>query len=127
MNSWGKKADGTKASVLAEALDKATGKFLENNKSPGRKVHELDNRGSHFYLTMYWAKALAEQSKDIELQNKFKKLADALRENEGKILIELNSAQGKPMDIGGYYRPNKDLAFKAMRPSETFNSIMESL
>jgi len=123
----GKKADGTKASVLAEALDKATGKFLENNKSPGRKVHELDNRGSHFYLTMYWAKALADQSKDTELQNKFKKLADALRENEGKILIELNSAQGKPMDIGGYYRPNKDLAFKAMRPSDTFNSLMESL
>jgi len=123
----GQKTNSIKASVLAEALEKAIGKFLENNKSPGRKVHELDNRGSHFYLTMYWAKALADQSKDTELQNKFKKLADALHENEGKILIELNSAQGKPMDIGGYYRPNKDLAFKAMRPSDTFNSLMESL
>ncbi len=123
----GQKTNSIKASVLAEALEKATGKFLENNKSPGRKVHELDNRGSHFYLTMYWAEALAEQHRDVDLRSKFKELADALHENEGKILIELNSAQGKPVDIGGYYRPNKDLASKAMQPSETFNSIMGAL
>ncbi|OQA60798.1 MAG: Isocitrate dehydrogenase (NADP) [bacterium ADurb.Bin270] len=123
----GQKTNSIKASVLAEALEKAIGKFLENNKSPGRKVHELDNRGSHFYLTMYWAEALAEQHRDVDLRSKFKELADALHENEGKILIELNSAQGKPVDIGGYYRPNKDLASKAMQPSETFNSIMGAL
>jgi isocitrate dehydrogenase len=116
-----------KAKVLAEALDKATSKFLLNNKSPSRIVNELDNRGSHFYLTLYWAQALAEQTKDKELQNRFKKLAKDLEDNEEKIIKELNAAQGKPVDLGGYYKPNFELATKAMRPSPTFNAAIEAL
>jgi len=116
-----------KAKVLAEALDKATAKFLLNNKSPSRKVNEIDNRGSHFYLTLYWAQALAEQTKDTELQARFKRLAKVLAENEEKITKELLAAQGKPVDLGGYYKPNFELATKAMRPSETFNAAIEEL
>ena len=92
-----------KAKVLADALDKATAKFLLENKSPSRVVNEMDNRGSHFYLTLYWAQALAEQNKDVELQTRFTKLAKELSENEDKINDELLAAQGKPVDIGGYY------------------------
>jgi isocitrate dehydrogenase len=116
-----------KAKVLAQALDKATSKFLINNKSPSRVVNEIDNRGSHFYLTMYWAEALAEQTKDPELQARFTKLAKELVENEDKITNELLAAQGKPVDLGGYYKPNFEMASKAMRPSATFNAAIESL
>jgi isocitrate dehydrogenase len=116
-----------KAKVLAEALDKATAKFLLNNKSPSRKVNEIDNRGSHFYLTLYWAQALAEQTKDPELQSRFTRLAKELADNEEKIASELLAAQGKSVELGGYYKPNLELTTKAMRPSETFNSAIEAL
>ncbi len=116
-----------KAKVLADTLDQATAKFLLNNKSPSRKVNELDNRGSHFYLTLYWAQALAEQTKDAELQTRFAKLAQELADNEAEIIDEMNAAQGQPVDLGGYYKPNIELVTKAMRPSATFNAIIESL
>lgn len=114
-----------RAKVLGETLDQATGKFLEEGKSPSRKVNELDNRGSHFYLALYWAEALAAQGKDPELREIFGKVATALAENEAKIVEELNSAQGSPVDIGGYYKPDADKTSKAMRPSQTFNEILE--
>jgi len=116
-----------KAKILGETLDQATAKFLINNKSPSRKVNELDNRGSQFYLTLYWAQALAEQTKDVDLQSRFVKLAQELADNETKILDELIVAQGKSVDIGGYYKPNDELAAKAMRPSETFNAAVKAL
>lgn len=116
-----------KAKILAETLDQATAKFLLNNKSPSRKVNELDNRGSHFYLTSYWAQALSDQTKDAELQTRFAKLAKELADNEAKIIDEMNAAQGQPVDLGGYYKPNIELVTKAMRPSATFNAIIESL
>jgi len=122
-----KTTDNPKAKILAETLEKATAKFLLNNKSPSRKVNEIDNRGSHFYLTLYWAEALAEQTKDTELKARFLKLANKLEENEEKINNELLAAQGKPVDIGGYYKPNIELATKAMRPSETFNAAIAEL
>jgi isocitrate dehydrogenase len=120
----GNRYGNAKAAVLAKTLDQANGKFLDNNKSPARKVGELDNRGSHFYLALYWAQALAEQSDDAELKAKFAPLAKALGENEAKIVGELNGAQGKPVDIRGYYRPDRDLVSKAMRPSGTFNAAL---
>ena len=113
-----------KAAVLAETLDEATGEYLRNNKGPARKVGDLDNRGSHFYLTMYWAQALARQTKDAELAAHFKPIAADLASNEAKIVAELNGAQGKPVDIGGYYRPNAKLVSAAMRPSATLNAII---
>lgn len=113
-----------RAQVLADALDKATGKFLDTNKSPSRKVNELDNRGSHFYLCMYWAEALAEQSDDAELQAHFTAIAQELAASEAKIVEELNSVQGIAMDVGGYYKPDPKLASVAMRPSATFNEIL---
>jgi isocitrate dehydrogenase len=116
-----------KAQVLADALDDANAKFLATDKSPGRKLGTIDNRGSHFYLALYWAQALAAQTKDTDLKAKFEPLAKALTENEEKIASELISAQGKPQNIGGYYHPNDDLAFKAMRPSETLNTVLEGL
>jgi isocitrate dehydrogenase len=116
-----------KAQVLAETLDEANGKILNNNKSPARKVGELDNRGSHFYLALYWAQALAAQEKDRELKARFAPLAKALTENEAKINAELIGAQRKPVDIGGYYRPDPDKAARAMRPSGTFNSALAQL
>lgn len=116
-----------KAQVLAETLDVANTKFLEENKSPSRKVNELDNRGSHFYLALYWAQALAAQDKDVDLKARFAPLADALTANESKIVDELNAAQGVAMDIAGYYRPSDELAGKAMRPSETFNQALAAL
>jgi isocitrate dehydrogenase len=119
--------NNTKAQVLADALDEANAKFLENDKSPARKVGQIDNRGSHFYLALYWAKALAEQTKDAELKAKFEKLANSLSENESKISAELIDAQGKAQDVGGYYNPNDELADKAMRPSATLNSTLASL
>jgi isocitrate dehydrogenase len=114
-----------RAKVLADALDKATGKLLENNKSPSPKVREMDNRGSHFYLALYWAQALAEQGADPELQARFAPLARTLEASESKIVEELNGVQGKSVDIGGYYAPNSELASKAMRPSATFNAALK--
>ena len=114
-----------KAKVLADALDDATGKVLLNGKSPSRKVNELDNRGSHFYLALYWAQALAEQTKDRELRERFAPLAKELEENETKIVEELNSVQGQPQDIGGYYFPDPQRASAAMRPSPTLNAVLD--
>ncbi len=116
-----------KAQVLADTLDKATGEFLDCNKSPSRKVGELDNRGSHFYLAMYWAKALAEQTSDGELKSSFTGVAQALAKKEEKIVAELNNAQGPAMDIDGYYFADTAKAEKAMRPSETLNTILLAL
>jgi isocitrate dehydrogenase len=120
-----KTTNNPKAKILAETLDKATAKFLLNNKSPSRKVNEIDNRGSHYYLTLYWAQSLAEQTKDTKLKSRFSFLAKELAENEEKINNELLAAQGKSVDLGGYYKPDIGLAFSAMRPSETFNRIIE--
>jgi isocitrate dehydrogenase len=116
-----------KAKVLAETLDAATEKFLENDKSPARKVGEIDNRGSHFFLTLYWAQALAAQNNDADLKAKFTPIAEALTSNEAKINSELIGAQGSKVNIGGYYKPTMELAVKAMRPSETFNHIIDSI
>ena len=116
-----------KAKVLADTLDEATGKFLENNKSPSRKVGGIDNRGSHFYLALYWAQALAAQDQDAELKAIFTPIAEKLTANEQKIAGELIAVQGKPADIGGYYRPDDKLASIAMRPSQTFNQILAAL
>lgn len=118
----GEKYNNNKALVLAEALDEATGKLLENDKGPSRKTGELDNRGSHFYLAMFWAEALANQSKDNDLKAAFEKLAAELKDNEDKIVNELNGVQGQPVDIKGYYHPDEALKSEAMRPSPTFNS-----
>ncbi|MEM6686163.1 MAG: NADP-dependent isocitrate dehydrogenase [Bacteroidota bacterium] len=119
--------DNAKAIVLSETLDDATDTFLENKKSPSRKVNELDNRGSHFYLAMYWAQALAAQDKDADLKARFTPIAAQLAENEEKIVTELNDVQGSAVDIDGYYMPSDELTAKAMRPSETFNSILAAL
>ncbi len=116
-----------KAAVLAETLDQAIGKFLDNDKSPARKVGQIDNRGSHFYLALYWAQALAAQNKDQELQSRFAKVAQQLADNEVKITEELIAAQGKPVDMGGYYNPDEALTTKAMRPSATLNAIIDAL
>ena len=121
------KTNNSKAKVLAAALDVANGKFLDSDKSPSRKVNELDNRGSHFYLALYWAEALAAQTDDAELQAKFAAIASQLAANESKIIAELNEAQGTAVDIGGYFHPNRELTAKAMRPSGTLNSILESI
>ncbi len=115
------------AAIMGKTLDQATGKFLLENKSPSRKVGELDNRGSHFYLTLYWAQALADQTDNSELQSRFKSVAEQLGQNEQKIVAELNGAQGKAMDIAGYYKPNQQLASAAMRPSATLNAVIEAL
>jgi len=119
--------NNNKARVIGETLDEATERLLENKKGPSRKVNELDNRGSHFYLAMYWAQELANQDTDAELKNEFTSIASSLTENEDKIVSELNSVQGIPMNIAGYYEPNEDLVSQAMRPSATFNTIIESL
>lgn len=119
--------DNKRAKVLADSLDSATGQFLDTNKSPSRKVNELDNRGSHFYLAMYWAQALAAQSEDAELQTRFTAVSDALSANEEKIVEELNSVQGIAMDVGGYYKLNTELANTAMKPSVTLNEIIANI
>ncbi len=116
-----------KAQVLAEALDTAIGQFLDNNRNPARKVGEIDNRGSHFYLAQYWAQALASQTKDKDLAAKFKPVAEALTNNEAKINAELIAAQGKPQDVGGYYLPDDKKASAAMRPSPTLNAALATL
>ena len=119
--------DNAKAQILAETLDKATAKFLENDKSPSRRVAELDNRGSHFYLAMYWAEAIANQDKDNELKAHFEQVAKSLAENETKIVTELNNAQGTAINLSGYYQPNSTLTNEAMRPSTTLNTALEAL
>jgi isocitrate dehydrogenase len=116
-----------KAQLLADTLDKANAKFLENNRNPARKVGQIDNRGSHFYLAMYWAEALAEQTKDKDLAVRFAKVAKQLQDNETKINEELIGAQGKPQDIGGYYHPDPARTEKAMRPSATLNAIVNAI
>ncbi|MEW6428050.1 MAG: NADP-dependent isocitrate dehydrogenase [Thermodesulfobacteriota bacterium] len=116
-----------KARILAETLDQAIGTFLENGRSPSRKVHELDTRGSHFYLALYWAESLAGQSGDAELRARFTGIAAELRSGETKIIGELNGAQGRPVDIGGYYRPDEEKATRAMRPSATFNAVIDGM
>lgn len=121
------KSGNKKATLLASTLDKAIGNYLENGKMPSRKVNELDNRGSSFYLSLYWAEALAQQNDDLELKSKFEKVYEELKENENKINDELTSVQGKAADIGGYYMPDNDKVNKVMRPSLIFNSIIDSL
>ncbi|KGS13190.1 isocitrate dehydrogenase, partial [Pseudomonas coronafaciens] len=116
-----------KALVLSKTLDQATGEFLDRNKSPSRKVGGIDNRGSHFYLTLFWAQALAAQNDDADLKAQFTPLAKTLTDNEEKIVAELNAVQGKPVDIGGYYFPDADVTSKAMRPSATFNAAIAAL
>ena len=123
----GDKTGAARVKVLAKTLDEANGKILDNNKSPARKVGELDNRGSHYYLALYWAQALATQDEDAELKAKFVSLAKALAGNEAKIVGELNGAQGQPVDIHGYYHPDPELVGKAMRPSATFNDALATL
>lgn len=126
LEDLGAKTKNAKALVLAKTLNEATGKFLDNDKSPDRKVGQLDNRGSHFYLAMYWAQALAAQSDDVQLQQRFAKLAGELTQKEETIVQELNSSQGEPMDIGGYYQPDLAKASSAMRPSATLNEALAS-
>ena len=121
------KSDIEKAKLLAETLNQANGRYLDNRKSPSRKVNELDNRGSHFYLALYWAQALAEQTESSALHNHFGELARYLADNEAVIIDELNAAQGQPVDIGGYYRPDPEKTEKAMRPSATFNAALTAL
>ncbi len=123
----GQTQNNAKASVLSETLDQANEKFLENDKSPARKVGQLDNRGSHFYLALYWAQALAAQNQDADLKKTFEPIANALMENEAKINQELIGAQGKPQDIGGYYKPSGQKTNAAMRPSPTLNDILAQL
>ena len=123
----GQTLDNSKAIVLSETLDQANDKFLANDKSPARKVGQIDNRGSHFYLAYYWAQALAAQNKDAELKAIFTPIAAEFEANEAKIDAELIGAQGKPQTIGGYYQPTPELVSKAMRPSETFNSIIAQI
>src|SRR6185503_3892159 len=121
------KTGNTKGLVLAAALDRANGKFLESSKSPSPKVGEMDTRGSHFYLALYWAQALAEQTQEKELQSTFAGVAKQLEANEAKIVQELNESQGRPVSIGGYYHPDDAMASKAMRPSATFNGVLDAI
>ncbi|NHF59336.1 NADP-dependent isocitrate dehydrogenase [Flavobacteriaceae bacterium TP-CH-4] len=124
---YGEKYNNNKAKIMGDALDSATEKFLVNDRSPSRKVKELDTRGSHFYLALYWAEALASQEKDADLKTVFAKVASQLKENEVSIISELNDAQGDKQDIGGYYKPDYSMISNVMRPSETFNRILGSI
>ncbi|MGD1857328.1 MAG: NADP-dependent isocitrate dehydrogenase [Leptolyngbyaceae cyanobacterium] len=127
LEDMGRKTNNENALILAEALNQANGQYLENKKSPSRKVNELDNRGSHFYLAMYWAQALAKQTKSTELKAKFTKLDEYLNEHEAKIVDELNAAQGQPVDIGGYYFVDEEKTSQTMRPSRTLNTALVSI
>jgi isocitrate dehydrogenase len=127
LEDFARKNDNAKLKVIAAALDKANSDFLNNNKSPSRKVGELDTRGSHFYLGMYWAQTLAEQDDDAELKAIFTPVAQQLTDNEAKIVEELNGEQGKPVDLGGYYRPDRDKTSEVMRPSVTLNAVVDAL
>jgi isocitrate dehydrogenase len=126
LEDLGYKTDNERAQILAQALNQATSKFLIERKSPSRIVNELDNRGSHFYLALFWAQALAEQNKDAALQEPFAKLAQQLAANEATIIAELNHAQGAAVDIGGYYKLDPEKAVAAMRPSQTLNGILQA-
>jgi isocitrate dehydrogenase len=121
------KTGNARAKILGEALDRATGSVLELNRSPLRRVGELDNRGSHFYLAQHWARELADQSDDAELAARFAPLAKRLEDDEQTIVSELSDVQGAPVDLGGYYHPDAEKAAAAMRPSPTFNAALESL
>jgi len=123
----GERHKNEKAKLMGETLDHATSKLLEENKSPSRKVNEIDNRGSHYYLALYWAQELAKQSEDHELKDAFSKVAAELASNENIINEELIAAQGNAVDIGGYYQPDMVLASNAMRPSDTLNQIIDSI
>ena len=126
LEDYGNKQNNGRAKILAQTLDDATEEMLGNNKSPSRKTGELDNRGSHFYLSMYWAKKLAEQTTDSELAAQFAPLAKALAENETQIIDEFKKVQGQPTDIGGYYHPDLEKLAEIMCPSETFNQLLAS-
>ncbi len=121
------RTDNPRARLLGETLDRATGSVLEQRRSPSRRVHELDNRGSHFYLALYWATALAEQSQDAELAQRFATLAQRLAEAEQTIVAELDEVQGSPVEVGGYYHPDPARVTAALRPSATFNALLEGL
>lgn len=127
LEDFARKHDNAKAKAVAAALDKANSAFLNNNKSPSRKTGELDTRGSHFYLALYWAQALAEQNDDAGLKALFAPVAKALADNEAKIVAELNGAQGKAVDLGGYYHPDKTKTAQVMRPSATLNAVIDGL
>ncbi len=124
---YGQVYSSDRAKLLAESLDQAIGEHLEHQRAPSRRVNELDTRGSHFYLALYWAQMLAKQTKDPELQARFTEVARQMADNEEKIVQELNDAQGQPMDIGGYYRPDNEMIAKAMRPSATLNAIVDAI
>lgn len=124
LEQLGNRYDHVAAKVLAKALDVANGQILDNNKSPAREIGELDNRGSHFYLALYWAQALAAQDEDVALQVKFASLAKVLSEHEVAIVADLNAVQGSPVDIGGYYHPDLARVAAAMQPSKTFNDAL---
>jgi len=126
LEDLGIKTGNQKATVLAKTLDEATGKLLDNNKSPSPRTGELDNRGSQFYLAMYWAQALAEQNDDAELKAHFTPLAKALTENEEKIIAELKAVQGQPVDIGGYYIADAEKCKAVLRPSQTLNALLKA-
>jgi isocitrate dehydrogenase len=123
----GENFDNAEARMLGQTLDEATAKLLIERKTPSRKVHELDNRGSHFYLALFWAQAIAAQKADAALAKRFVPIAEALGANETKIVAELNEAQGPPQDLGGYYRPDAEKAERAMRPSATLNEIIDGI
>ena len=127
LEDLGIKTDNAKAQLLARTLDAATGKLLDNKKSPSPRTGELDNRGSQFYLAMYWAQELAAQTEDAELQAAFKPLAEALARNEEKIIAELAAVQGAPADIGGYYLPDTEKCQAVMRPSATLNTTLAQM
>ena len=127
LEDLGLKHNNARATVLAKTLDQATGKLLENNKSPSRKTGELDNRGSHFYLGMYWAQTVANQTEDPELAAQFAPLAKALEENEDTIIAELAAVQGRPAELDGYYHANRDTVKKVMRPSATLNAVLADM
>jgi len=126
LEHFGVTNNNEKARILGETLDDASDKLLENKKGPSRKVNELDNRGSHFYLALYWAEALANQDKDAELKAQFKTLFESLSSKEDTIVKELIDCQGEPVDVDGYYLPNEALISQAMRPSKVLNSILNS-
>ncbi|WP_033962337.1 NADP-dependent isocitrate dehydrogenase [Psychroserpens jangbogonensis] len=125
LEHFGEVNNNAKAKVLSETLDDATEKLLANGKSPSRKVNELDNRGSHFYLALFWSEALANQTQDLDLKQEFSHVFKDLQDHEGQIVDELNSAQGQALDVGGYYLPNDSATIAAMRPSETFNQLLK--
>ena len=127
LDHYGKKNKSSRACILGNALDQATEKFLEENKSPSRKVGELDTRGSHFFLALYWAEALASQDEDSDLKSLFREISESLSKASDTIEMELLDAQGSPQDIGGYYLPDAAKVAGAMRPSGTFNSILDRI